>query len=87
MAPLGVAQGRGRGSSKRRVKSENVKCPEVEATTYDSDSYENHVIDLRGSNHTNNILFPDDAHSFLKIDVWLHLFSPVVWLSKTVLNA
>ncbi|KAG0575309.1 hypothetical protein KC19_VG335400 [Ceratodon purpureus] len=46
MAPSGVAQGRGRGS-KRGVKSEKVKSPEIEAT-YDSDSYENHVIDLRG---------------------------------------
>ena len=51
MAPSGVAQGRRRGS-KRGVQSEKVKSPEIVEATYDSDSYENHVIDLRGLKRT-----------------------------------
>jgi len=44
MAPSRVAQGRG----KRGLQNEKVKAPETAEATYDSDSYENHVIDLRG---------------------------------------
>ena len=47
MAPSAVAQGRRRGGI-RGVQSERVQSPKIGEAAYDSDSYENHVIDLRG---------------------------------------
>ncbi|XP_024382345.1 uncharacterized protein [Physcomitrium patens] len=54
---------RGRGRGEFKAKQEKVKSLEIREPTYDSDSYENHVIDLRGDEYQSTRQKESDAGS------------------------